>query len=180
MSFISPSSSPPSPPSTNINMHIIGAGVPARVDAKAADEVGVLELDDLRRQTYHPAVDRGDPAVAVGVDGHVGGVAVLVLAVARRALHPAVMLGCAEAGVDVDVDVGNGFVAMPAGDLLDDELELVEQLRVHRRIAGPDALLVVIQEVAYPQMLGDRQVDVGGSYFQKPLGGRRPASDALG
>src|SRR5512141_550004 len=75
----SPASPPPCPSSANINMHVIRAGVAGGVDAEAAHEIRVLQLDDLHRQTYHTAVDRGDFSVAVGIYGHVGGVTVLVL-----------------------------------------------------------------------------------------------------
>src|SRR5438270_13678874 len=125
MSFISPAS-PASPPpcttSSYINMYVIRAGVTTGVDAQTPDQLRMFELDDLHGQTYHPAVDRGDFTVAVGVDRDVGGVAVLVLAVTRRALNSPVVLGGAKAGMHVDVDVGNRLVAVPAGDLLDPQL----------------------------------------------------------
>src|SRR4029078_9811690 len=87
---------PPRPPPTNINMHIIRAGVPAGIGPEPAGEIRVLEVDDLRRQPYHPAVDRGDLAVAVGVDRDIGGIAVLVLAIALGAGKPAGAPACSE------------------------------------------------------------------------------------
>ena len=82
-------------------MHIIGAGVTTGVDPEAADEIRVLQLDDLHRQTYHAAINRSDLAVAVGVDGDVGGVTVLVLTIAGGASHTTVVRGRAESGMDV-------------------------------------------------------------------------------
>src|SRR5258706_12963952 len=88
ISFISSTSSPARPSSAHINMYVIGAGMARRVNAEAPDKLRVLQLDDLHRQTYHAAVDRGDFPIAVGVYRHIGGVTVLVLAVACRALDP--------------------------------------------------------------------------------------------
>jgi hypothetical protein len=149
-------------------MYVIGAGMARRVNAEAPDKLRVLQLDDLHRQTYHTAVDRGDFPIAVGVYRHIGGVTVLVLAVACRALDPSVMLGRAKSGMHIDFDVGNRLVAVPARDLLDNELQFVQQLRIHGRVARPHSLLVVIQKVTDTQMLGNRDIDVGGRDLEKP------------
>src|SRR5206468_10018601 len=99
MSFISAASSPACPSSANINMHVIGAGLPGGVDAEAPDKLRMLELHYLYGQTYHSGVNRGDSAVAVGIYRHIGGVAVLVLAVTGGALNAAIVLGSAETRV---------------------------------------------------------------------------------
>jgi len=86
----------------------------------------MFELNYLYGQTYHSGVNRGDSAVAIGVYRHIGGVAVLVLAVTRGALDAPIVFRRSEAGVDVDVDVRDGFVTVPASNLLDHELQLVQ------------------------------------------------------
>ena len=129
-------------------MYVIRARVTTRVDAEAPNQVGMFELDDLHRQTYHTAVDSGDFAIAVGVDRDIGRVAVLVLAVTRRALDAAVVLGCAKSGMHIDVDVGHRFVAVPARDLLDHQFQLVQQLWIDCRVTRPLSLLIVVQEIA--------------------------------
>src|SRR5512132_3981801 len=178
--WTSPAPAPSCPSPAHINMHVIGAGVTTGVDAESAHELRVLELDDLHRQTYHTAVDGGEFSVAVRVDGHIGRVTVLVLTVACGASNPAVVLRCPEPGVNVDINVGDGLVAVPACNLLNHELQLVEEFRVHRRIARPLSFLIVIQEVADQQMLCDRQIDVGGSYLQESFRGWSLATRALG
>src|SRR4051812_4964873 len=180
MSFISPASSPACASSAHINMHVIGARVPGSVDAQASDELGMFELNYLYGQTYHSGVNRGDSAVTIGINGHVGGVAVLVLTVARGAPDAPIVLGSAEAGVHVDVDVSDGLVSVPAGDLLDHQLQLVQQLRVHRRVTRPNADLVMIQEVANLEMLGDRELHIGRADLQKSFRRRRLAAHPLG
>ena len=74
---------------------------------------------------------------------HIGGVTVLVLAVARRTADPPIVLGRPEPGMDVDVDIRHSFLAVPARDLSDHELQLVQQFRVYRRVTRPLADLIV-------------------------------------
>src|SRR6478752_2596329 len=149
MSFISvvplcrsPASPPPCPSPAHIDMYVIRARVATRVDAETPHQVRVLELDDLHRQSYHAAVDRGDSSIAVCVDRHIRGVAVLVLAVARRPPNPPVMLGRPKSRMHIDLDV-HRLVPVPARDLRNHELKLVQQLGVDRGVARPHTLLVV-------------------------------------
>src|SRR2546423_3687816 len=79
----------------------------------------------------------------------------------------------------VDIDVCNGLVAVPAGDLLNHQLQLVEKLRVDCGVARPYSLLIVVQEIANFEVLGDRQVDVRGADLEEPFGRRRPTPDTL-
>src|SRR5205085_11897276 len=81
--------------------------------------------------------------------------------------------------MDVDVDVRHCFVAVPASDLLDHQLQLVEKLRIDRRVARPLSLLIVVQEIADFEVLGDRQIDVRGAYLEESLGRWGPAPHAL-
>src|SRR5688500_9225890 len=91
--FASPSAAPASALSARVDVPVCRSGMPAGVNPEPAHQMRVLELHDLDRKSDHPAVDGGVSAVPVGIDGHVGGVAVLMLAVLRRALHPAIMIG---------------------------------------------------------------------------------------
>src|SRR6185436_12307914 len=123
-------------------MHVIGAGVTGSVDAEASDKLRMLQLHYLYGKSDHSGVNRGDSAVPVGIDCHVSGVTVLVLAVAGGAAHASVVLWRAESGMDIDVDICDRLVAMPASYLLNHQLQLVEQLRIYRGIAWPDTNLV--------------------------------------
>src|SRR5438105_4338959 len=61
-------------------------GIPATgVHTKSADEVRVLLFDALHREHHQYFVGHRDAAVAIGIYSDVGGVTVLVAAVARRA-----------------------------------------------------------------------------------------------
>src|ERR1700694_2901412 len=174
------SSAPQCTSSPHINMHVVGARVTAGVDAEPADQIRVLSLDDLPCQTYHATVDGGDFSVAVRVDRHIGRVPVLVLTVTRGAPDLPVMLGSAKSGMDVKLDVSNGLVAVPAGDLLNHQLELVQQLRVHSRVARPDPDLIVVKEITHTQVLRDLQVHISGGDLEKTCRRRLPASNPFG
>src|SRR6266542_1427872 len=144
---------PPSRPVTpRVNVHV-RAGAGADIEPKSPYEIRVLEFHNLYCEAHHPSIHRREFTVAIRVYHHVGGVAVLVLAVLRRALHAAVVLGSAESGVHIDVQIDLRAVAVPPRDLGNDELELVEKSRTHRRIPRPHVLLVVIQEVADAKVL---------------------------
>ena len=171
---------PPCPSAAHVNVDVVGARVPARVDAEPADKIRVLELHDLHSQTYHTAVDCGDFPIPIGVDGHIRGVAVLVLTVPRCAPNRPVVRRSPESRVDVYLDIGHRVRSVPARDLRDHELELVQQFRIHSRVARPHARLVVIQEVTDLQVPGDLNVDVGWRDLQKPFRRRSFPSDALG
>src|SRR6185295_6169070 len=180
ISFISAASSPPCAAPAHINMHVIGAGVPRCVDAKASNELGMFELHYLYGQTYHSGVNRGDSAVAVGIDGYVRGVAVLVLAIAGRAANAAIVLRGAETGVNIDVDVGNRLVSMPTRDFLNHQLQLVQQLWIDSGVTGPDSNLVVVHEVTDFEVPGDRKLDVGRIYLEESFGRRSLAAHTFG
>src|SRR2546423_501769 len=82
--------------------------------------------------------------------------------------------------MNIELDVGHSLVTVPASDLLNYELQLVEKLGVNGGEAWPDALLIVIEEVADLEMLGDWNIEIGGSDLQKPFGRRLPAANSLG
>ena len=77
-------------------MHVISAGVTGGVDAEASNKLRMFQLHYLYGQSNHSGVNCGNSAVPVGVDGNVGGVTVLVLAVAGGAPDAAVVFGGAE------------------------------------------------------------------------------------
>src|SRR5438876_8717816 len=161
-------------------MHVIRAGVTTGVDAKTPSQLRVVGLYDLHRQTYHRDVDRGDFPVAVRVYGHVGGVAVLVLAVARRAPNRPIVSRGTKSGMHIDIDGGDGFVTMPASNLLNHKLQLVEQLWIHRRVTRPHSLLIMVEKIADLEVLGNWQVDVGRADLEKSLWRRCLSTHALG
>ena len=90
------------------------------------------------------------------------------------------MLRRAEAGVHVDVDVSDGLVSVPAGDLLDHQLQLVQQLRVHRRVTRPHSPLIMVEKIADLEVLGNREVDVGRADLEKSFRRRCLSPHSLG
>src|SRR5688500_18799138 len=89
------SAAPPGAFAARVDVHVRSAGVPARVNAEAAYEVRMLQLDDLDREANHATVDGRVPPVAVRVDRDIRRVTVLVLAVFRRPLDAPVVVGSA-------------------------------------------------------------------------------------
>ena len=86
----------------------------------------MLELHDLHRKSNHPAVDGSVPAVAIRIDGDVGCITVLVLAVLRRAPDAAIVIRRPKTGVYIESQLNIvGGSAMPSRELGDDELYLV-------------------------------------------------------
>ena len=81
--------------------------------------------------------------------------------------------------MDIDVDIGDRLVAVPARYLLNHQLQLIEQLWIHRGITWPDANLVVIQKSTDVKVLGDRQIYIGGTNLEKSFGRWGLAAHAL-
>ena len=97
------------------------------------------------------------------VDVDVGGIAELVAAVTSPTAMGAdtlrVVLRRTKSGNDHDMRIR----ITVCGEVIDDELELVDQNFTQHQVLGPHVLLIVGQEVPEPKMLGDRGVELSGS-----------------
>ena len=145
----------------------LGARQDAEVDPVLGDEL----LDHPVRVAGAEAVLLVDRVVhaagAVVVHEDVRGIAVLMATVARTPAlsnSPHVVLRRAEAGHHRQVPNGNAL----ARELGDHQLELVDEAGVEDEVLGPDALLVVRQEVAQPEVLRDVRVLVLRRHLDEP------------
>src|SRR5688572_24072073 len=164
------SAAPASAFSAGVYVHVCRTCMTARVDTQPPYELGVLQFHYLDRQPDHPTVDRAVTSVAVCIDGHVSRIAVLMLAVLRGTANTAVMVRRAETRLHIErqTDFAAGL-AMPARELADHQLDLVEQARAHSGVAWPRFLAVVIQEIGHTQMSADSNVDIPLGDLEKPL-----------
>src|SRR4029079_11029612 len=117
---------PASARATRVDMDVIGAGMSARVNHEAPQQLYILDIDNLYREPDQPAVERSVLPIPVRVHDYVGGVTILVLTVAGSAGDSAVGGRRPESGVDIECQAHRRIGAMPALDLRDHELELVE------------------------------------------------------
>ena len=165
------------PAGVDVGKRAVGPG--RLVDPAAAGELGVHPLDPLHRGDYHsriPGVDAPvvievvHASVTVVVDEDVRGVAELVAAVLRPPTAPAdtllVVLGGAEAGHHPHV-LDPHPVRL---EIFDHELQLVNQGFPEDHVLRPDVLLVVGQEVAQPEVLGDLEVLILGGDDDEAVG----------
>lgn len=148
-------------------MHVRSSPVPARVNAETANELRMLELHNLYCESNHSTVECRVLSIAICIHDDVGGVAVLMLAVAGRARNMTVVRRCSKAGVDVESQSKRRIGSVPSSNLGNDELELVEQSRAHCCIAWPRLLIIVSQKITDLEMLAHWKIDVVFAHLEK-------------
>src|SRR6266550_59972 len=78
---------PPAALPARVDVHIRGAIPAARVESHAPDEIRMIALHLVHGARDQLLVLHRDPSIAIGVDHHVGRIAVLMPAVMSRSLH---------------------------------------------------------------------------------------------
>ena len=103
------SAAPAFPFAARVNMAIWRGEAPAAVHAEPSSEFRVQPFHPFDRLFDAIGIEDRELAVAVGVDGHVSGIAIQMARIACRAFHPGVVHRGAEATVYFDIEIHAGF-----------------------------------------------------------------------